>query len=187
MKRLQLLVTALVLLGAFAGTMLVTATARAATAPAAPAAAKVRLGVYDTRAVALVWGRSPAFHEAIQKLRAGFAAAKAAGDTARMRELDRDGLWAQVRLQQRVYSTAGAADLLVPVRDKLPAIAKEAGVVAIVSKWEAPYTGADVELVDVTGALTALFAPDVMATKYIEAMAQEPPKPLEQIRLDAKD
>lgn len=193
MKRLQLLVTVLTLLAATAGTTLMTATTQAAAAPAAPAAqpasgaATVRLGVYDSRAVALAWGRSPDFHGRIQKLRDEFALAKAAGDTARMRELDRDGMWAQVRLHQRVYSTAGAGDLLAAVRDQLPALAKEAGVVAIVSKWEVPYSDAAVELVDVTKAVANLFAPDVMATKYIEQMAQEPPAPLDDIRLDGKD
>jgi hypothetical protein len=190
MKRLQLLVTVLALLAATAGTLLMTTTAHAANAPAAPpaaGAATVRLGVYDSRAVALAWGRSPEFHGLIQKLRDEFALAKAAGDTARMRELDRDGMWAQVRLHQRVYSTAGAGDLLAAVRDQLPALAKEAGVVAIVSKWEVPYSDAAVELVDVTKAVANLFAPDVMATKYIEQMAQEPPVPLDRIRLDGKD
>lgn len=188
MKRLQRLVTVLALLGATAGTMLMTTAARAATAPAsAPAAATVRLGVYDSRAVALAWGRSPEFHGRIQKLRDDFGLAKAAGDTARMRELERDGMWTQVRLHQRVYSTAGAGDLLAGVRDQLPAIAKEAGVVAIVSRWEVPFSDASVELVDVTKAVANLFAPDVMATKYIEQMAQEPPAPLDEIRLDGRD
>ena len=134
MKRLQLLVTVLALLAATAGTMLMTVTAQAANAPAAPAAAKVRLGVYDSRAVALVWGRTPAFHDGMRKLRGEYDQAQAAGDTTRMRQLDQQGLWKQVRLHLRVYSTAGAGDLLAGVRDKLPALAKEAGVVAIVSK-----------------------------------------------------
>ena len=188
MKRCQLLLNFLVLLAATVGTMLPAPAARAATAPA-PAAttAKVRLGTYDSRAVALVWGRSPEFHDRIRKLREAFAAAQAAGDTARMRELDRDGMWTQVRLHQRVYSTAGAGDLLASVRDKLPTVARQAGVVAIVSKWEVPYSDDTVELVDVTKAVTALFAPDVMATKYIEDMGPLPPRPLDEIRLDGKD
>jgi len=190
MKRLQLLVTALTLLGATAGTMLMTATAQAATAPAAPAApaaTKVRLGTYDSRSVALVWGRQPGFRAGMRELLEEYKAADAAGDTSRMRRLDQEGLWRQVRLHQRVFSTAGAADLLAPVRDKLPAIAQEAGVVAIVSKWELPYSDPAVELVDVTAKVVALFAPGVMGAKMAEDIMNEPPKPLDEIRLDGKD
>jgi hypothetical protein len=111
-------------------------------AVAAPATKpSVRIGVYDSRGVAIAYARSAGFRESMTRLRGDFEQAKARGDSAQMKTLEQQGQWMQVRLHQRGFSTAGAGDLLARVADGLAGVAREAGVVLIVSKWEMPLQG----------------------------------------------
>lgn len=154
---------------------------------AAEKPAAVKIGVYDSRAVAVAWARSPEFMESMQEMRQEHDRAKEAGDQKKVEELERQGPWMQVRMHQRGFSTAGAADLLGDRRSALPAIAKEAGVVAIVSKWELPYCDAAVEQVDVTLQVAGLFHPDEATLKIIGELQAQAPVPFDDVPLDPND
>lgn len=164
-----------------------TASAGAAAKPAAKPT--VRIGVYDSRGVALAHARSPreGIREAMVKMRADYEQAKARGDSARVKQLGREGPWMQVRLHQRGFSTAGAGDLLAKVADRLPGVAREAGVVLIVSKWELPFHDASVEVVDVTVPLAKLFQPDEETLRILAELASQKPIPFDELPLDAND
>ena len=159
----------------------------ALSAVAADAPAKVKLGVYDSRAIAIAWARTPAFAESMKQLRADFMSAKEAKDEKRAQELEQQGQWMQVRLHQRGFSTAGAADLLGELKSSLPAIAKEAGVIAIVSKWELPFSDPAVELVDVTSQVVGLFHPGEDMQQIIRELKNQPPVPFSELSLDPND
>lgn len=90
----------------------------------------------------------------------------------------------QVRLHQRTFSTAGAADLLKGLDEKLPAIARQAGVAAIVSRWELPYRDPALELVDVTAAVAELFAPDAATRKVMAEVGAMEPQPFDEVPLE---
>jgi len=51
-------------------------------------------------------------------------------------------------------------------------------VVAVVSSWELPHSAPNVDVVDVTPQVVALFAPDAQTTKIIESMRGQKPIPL---------
>ena len=55
----------------------------------------------------------------------------------------------QVRLHQQVFSTGPVSGILAKVRDRLPALAAQAGVALIVSKWEMQFQNPKIETVDV--------------------------------------
>lgn len=153
-------------------------------AGAAEAGETMRLGTYDSRVVALACARSQAFAASLDELRSELVAAKAAGDQAKVQELEQEGAWMQVRLHQRTFSTAGAADLLKGLESRLPAIAKQAGVAAIVSRWELPYSSPSIELVDVTQQVAALFAPDAATRKLMDEVAAMAPQPFDEVPLE---
>jgi hypothetical protein len=147
----------------------------------------IRIGVYDSRGIAIAWARSAEFNQGLMKLRADFEQAKAQGDTAQARKLESEGQAMQVRMHLRGFSTAGAGDLLAKVADKLPAVAREARVALIVSKWELPYKDATVEVIDVTVAVAKLFMPDEQTLKTLSELAAQPPVPLDELSLDPND
>lgn len=157
-------------------------------AVAAPATKpSVRIGVYDSRGVAIAYARSAGFRESMTRLRGDFEQAKARGDSAQMKTLEQQGQWMQVRLHQRGFSTAGAGDLLARVADGLAGVAREAGVVLIVSKWEMPFKDPAVEIVDVTLPIARLFQPDEQTLQVLGGIAKQPPVPFDELSLDPND
>lgn len=147
----------------------------------------IRIGVYDSRGIAIAWARSEEFRQENAKLRADYEQAKAKGDTLQARKLEKEGKSMDFRLHLRGFSTAGAGDLLTKVADGLPAAAHEAGVALIVSKWELPYMDPGVEVVDVTVPLARLFNPDEETMKILDELATQKPVPLDELLLDSDD
>jgi len=152
-----------------------------------PRGAALRIGVFDSRAVAIAYARTPATATRFEKLREDFMKAKAANDTTRMKQLEKEGQWSQVRLHQRGFSTVGVGSMLETVADKLPDVARDAGVSLLVSKWELPYLGKGIETVDVTLQLVKLFNPDEQTLKLVPEITKAPPIPFDELGLDAND
>jgi hypothetical protein len=143
-----------------------------------------RIGVFDSRAVAIAWFNSDDGMQTIKQIRAEYEKAKAAKDEKRLREMEQEGQWHQVRLHQQGFSTGPVDEILAKVKDKLPEIARQAGVTAIVSKWALPYSEPGVELVDVTLPLVKLFQPNEQALKWVEELKNQPPVPFSKLSLD---
>jgi hypothetical protein len=147
----------------------------------------MRIGVYDSRAVALACARSEPFKQQIAQMQKDLAEARAKNDTKRVKELEAQGPAMQVRLHQQAFSTAGVTDIMAKVADAIPGIAREAGVVLIVSKWEMPFRDPSVEVVDVTLPIAMLFKPDPQTLKILAEMKDVKPVPLDQISLDPNE
>jgi hypothetical protein len=147
----------------------------------------MKIGTYDSRGIAIAYARSAEFGQQMAKLRSDHAAAKAKGDEKLAKELEQQGQWGQVRLHQRGFSTAGCGDLLAKVADGLPGVAREAGVVLIVSKWEMPYQDASIEVVDLTLPIAKLFKPDEQTLKILGELAANKPIPFDELSLDPND
>lgn len=149
-------------------------------------AAKVRVGVYDSRAIAVAFGGSEAYQASVGKqlaaLQAEYKEAKAAGNQKRVAELEAQGQAQQVLLHKQGFSTAPVDDILKHIQDKIPEIAKAAGVGPIVSKWDkdalAKYKSA--ELVDVTMPLVNAFHPTERQLKFAIDIQKQAPISLEE-------
>jgi len=139
------------------------------------APARLRVGTFDSRAVALAYYRSPATSERMQALRADIEKAKAANDEKRVKELEAQGPARQMLMHLQVFSNGSIGNVTAVIADRLPAIAAAAGVSAIVSEFELAYAGTAVERVDVTAQVAALFNPDAAAKKMIDSMKGQKP------------
>jgi hypothetical protein len=145
---------------------------------------KVRIGVYDSRAVAAAYANSTEFQETLKTVRADYEKAKAAKDEKRMKEIDNRMQSQQRWLHEQVFSTGSVAGILAKIKAALPGIAKKADVQAIVSKWELNYQGPDVEVVDVTEDLAVLFPISDEARKQgrdWRGILKHAPVPMEQV------
>ncbi|MCL7928201.1 MAG: hypothetical protein M8841_10490, partial [marine benthic group bacterium] len=105
--------------------------------------------------------------------------AEAAGDSARVEELKLFMPSFQHLLHQQVFSTGSICNVLRVIEDELPAIAAETSVSVIVSKWELPYRGPDVEVIDITPQILALFETDQETAGLVAEMKGAEPVPLE--------
>jgi len=137
----------------------------------------VRLGLYDSRAVAIAYAGSPHLAKTMQELKARHRKAKEAGDAMEVSRLESEGAALQRRLHDQGFGTAPVDDLLGLIADRLPAIREEAGVTAFVSKWDrealAKHRGTPTR--DVTMRLVDAFGPSAKARRNaVEIQSRRP-------------
>jgi len=150
-----------------------------------PANGNLRVGTYDSRAIAVAYAQSKFMRQELATLMQERDRAKAANDEKRVKELEAKGNAWQSQLHQQAFSTASVTALLEKIKPELQALALQAGVSLIVSKWEIVYDGHSVEYVDVTLPLVQKFEASPQVLKIIEQLRQHDPIPLD--KLPAKE
>jgi uncharacterized membrane protein len=152
-----------------------------------PAKGVLRVGTFDSRAVAVAYVRSAAGGAKIKRLMEQYEQAKAAGNEAEMKRLQAEGKAAQDRLHQQGFSTASVANIMETIQDQLPAIAKQAGVELILSKWDAVYLAPGSETIDVTDLILKPFNPDKKTLDIVEQLRKHAPIPMEKLKIGTRE
>lgn len=146
--------------------------------------AKVRVGAFDSRLLAVAYTSSEVFKKRLAAMQAELKDAKSKGDQKRVQALQEKGRALQERLHKQGFSTWPIPNILKVVEKDLPLIAKEAKVDLIVSKWDLAYRHAKAEFVDVTPLLVELFHPTEKTRKILESLSKKDPVPLESLKKD---
>ena len=144
----------------------------------------MRVGVYDSRAVAVAWCNSAEFRKSLDAVTADYKKAKEAKDDKRVKEIEAKMKLQQRRQHEQGFSTGSVASTMARIKDSLPAVAKKLGVDLIVSKWEVNYQSPDVKVVDVTDDLVALFHASEKGLEWAKGIRSQQPLPIEQITDD---
>jgi hypothetical protein len=153
--------------------------------PAAPSTPHhLRIGVYDSRAVAVAYANSSEFRETLKLVQADYQQAKEANDEKAMAKIKAKMQLSQRRKHEQGFSTGSIIEITATIKSALPAVAKEADVDLIVSKWEVTYQSDTVETIDVTDRLVALFHTDARGAKWAKQIQEKPPIPMEKITDD---
>ena len=139
---------------------------------------KMRIGVFDSRAVAIAHGNSPERGEYVSKLQSELAKAKLAEDGVRAKEIEAKGKSAQILAHLQAFSTSSVSDILQKHKSEIYRIAIEMDVAAIVSKFELIYFRGGMEKVEVTARLVEMFKPGPQAQKWIKEITKQNPLPL---------
>ena len=120
---------------------------------------KLKIGTYDSRAVAYAYFISDMYKIQQQKIDSERDKIMEAKDTAKWKETISKVCTEQYLLHQRVFAIGSAASVLRKIEKQLPSIAKSAGVDIIVSKWELTWKDSSVVVVDLTDNIAQLFIP----------------------------
>jgi hypothetical protein len=160
-----------------AGTVCIMLLAMSLSGQAQETAKKIRIGVYDNRAIALAYFGSE--HNAFIKKRAEVKEARAEGDSTRIKELNTWVEKFQRQLHFQGFCRAPVDDLLLLVKDRMAGVARDSGVDLI--GWYPDYTGAEVEIVDITDELVALFNPSEEKLEQIKQLKDVEPTALSDI------
>lgn len=142
---------------------------------------KTRIGIFDSRAVAIAYTRSEQFMKQLNSMRAELKKAKDEGNEKRAKELEKQGPGLQELLHLQGFSTGSVRNIMERIKNKLPQIARENNVSLIISKWEPAYTDRSLQLVDITMKLVNLFNPDEQTLKTITEMQKQQPIPMEKL------
>ncbi len=172
--------TKLVYLGAL---VTLFATVSACTTCHAPQEAAERIGIYDSRAIAVAYCGS-AFHEArLKAVRDEMEQARQAGDKKKMAQLENTMREGQRQMHLQGFGTAPVDEILSLIADQTVALKQAKDINALVSKWDkrelAKHSRA--AQIDVTSDLVDLFHPSEKQRK--SAMAIQETKPISSWRL----
>lgn len=148
---------------------------------------KLRIGTFDSRCVAVAYGRSPEFMKEIDSMKTAQKKAKEEGNNELVTELEQLGSTKQVVMHQQVFSNSSINNILEKIKDKFPVLAKNNNVKMILSKWEIPFADESFELVDITDQLVAMFSPDDATQKIIDNIKAMEPIPIEKISINPMD
>jgi hypothetical protein len=129
----------------------------------------LKIGTFDSRIVVLAYSRSDLFNERMNQMRETGEEIMQSNDTAKKIENAYKMFTWQYLLHQMVFCSGSTAAILDLVKDKLPQVAKEAGVSVITSKWELTFADPSAEIFDLTMPVAKLFNPK----ENIEAMAKD--------------
>jgi hypothetical protein len=138
---------------------------------------KIRIGTYDSRAIAIAY--APSRFNPVKEKMAAYEKAKAAGDQAKMKELQAWGEQHQRLLHFQGFGRVPVGDLLEPVKEQVANLARQRQLAAITMSCE--FTGAEVELVDVTDDLVKLYDPSEKTLQHVRAVRAVKPVPLVQL------
>jgi hypothetical protein len=147
-------------------------------------AQSIRVGAYDSRAIAVAYAHSDLIRDAYRTLMEERDKAKNAGDEKRVKEIEAKGKAQQERLHLQGFSTGSVVDLMQKISQEIPGIAKDAGVVLIVSKWEVMYRTPSVECVDVTMPLVRKFGAEAQVLKMVEDLMKQEPVSADKLAMD---
>ncbi len=149
------------------------------TAVSVPQTSDVRIGVYDSRAIAIAWARSGQHAKVFNAVMGEQKEAAAGGDAARAEQLRKQLELRQLRLHLQGFSNAPVNDALDAVRSQLPEVMARRGVVALAATVDCAPSG--VTTVDLTNDIVLLFGPDAATLRMLADLRDTPPLPIEQV------
>jgi Skp family chaperone for outer membrane proteins len=144
----------------------------------------VKIGIYDSRAVAIAYSNSDAFQKDIGNLMTQYKKAKEENNTKLVEALEKEGQFQQQLLHEQTFSIGTVSNIIDKIKDKLQEIAKNTGVSLIISKWEISYKDPSFEYIDVTPQIVDLFSPSKQTLKWIKDLQQQTPIPIDKISID---
>ena len=139
------------------------------------ASSKQRIGVYDSRAIAIWYFNTPEFRIKMQDMMKTLQKAKQDKDTAKIKDLEERGPLMQRIAHDKGFGRGSVAEIIEKQQEELKTIAKKENLIAIVSKWELNFTDPEIEIVDITLSLLDLLKADDNVKKYLEEMKKTPP------------
>ena len=146
-----------------------------------------RIGVYDSRAIAVAFVgsgvyKSTAGKEMKEKMIA-YKKAKSEGDKEKIKEFEKWGNTHQALLHKQAFSTASVDNILKHIASKIPKIMKQAKVDILVSKWDAQALEKfkSAKKVDVTMLLIKAFKPNEKQKKSAVEIQKHKPVSLQEM------
>jgi hypothetical protein len=146
---------------------------------------KVRVGTFDSRALAIAYYRTESFASHMQGLIAEHKKADDSGEKERVKKLEDELNATQELIHKQGFSTWPVDNILITIEEKIPELAKQLEVDLIISKWDICYQRSGIELIDVTLDMVKLINTNEQILKMIEDLIKQPPLSLEEFQKNA--
>ena len=143
-----------------------------------------RIGIYDSRSVAVAYYGSSIQQKQSQVMKDEYNKAKAAGDQAKVSQMEAQGKAQQQEAHMQGFSTASVDNILGYIKDAVLEIKKQENLTVIISKWDKAelkkHTGATT--VDITEKLVDAFHPNDRQRKSAIEIQKIKPIPLDEAK-----
>ena len=148
-----------------------------------PSRLVVRIGTYDSRAIAIAFVGSEIFNQLMTDLKSRHDLAKATGSTKVMATLEAEATARQETLHKQAFSTEPVNNILKHIANRLTNIKEQAKVSIILSKWDRQALGKHktLEQVDVTMLLIEAFKPNNRQKMRAVEIQRHDPVPLKKM------
>lgn len=143
--------------------------------PASAQVQKIRIGTYDSRLIALSYYNSKDYEKFINAFKNSYAAAERSGDSAAMKKIIIRGDVLQRMMNDRIFGKGSVNLILDDYKTRMEAIGKVNKVSLIVSKWEIPYKSAELEVIDLTYQIMAIWSPSEQVITWAKKGEKEKP------------
>ncbi|MDP3150869.1 MAG: hypothetical protein Q8N83_17255 [Ignavibacteria bacterium] len=140
---------------------------------------KLRIGVFDSRAVAVAFYNSKfsTNQQIFASLGTRMKEAKEKDDKDAIAKIEREASLRQVMMHEQGFGRGSINNVTGAIKDKLAQLAKSENLSVIVSKWELVFSSADVVSIDVTEKIVDFFEPNEKIKSMMkEIMESEPLK-----------
>lgn len=142
----------------------------------------LKVGTFDSRAVALAYYRTDEFKSGLSEMKVAYDEAKATGDEAQIKRFEEEGPALQDLMHRRVFSTWPIDEIMTEIESDVSTIAADANVVMVVSKWDVVFQKEGFETVDLTMDLVKLFDPSEETLKIAEDLLTKAPVSLDDLK-----
>lgn len=146
----------------------------------------VKVGTFDSRALAIAYYRTESFASHMKGLIAEHKKAEDSGEKGRVKKLENELNTTQELIHKQGFSTWPVGNILETIEEKIPELAKQLEVDLIISKWDICYQRSGIELIDVTLDMVKLINTNEQILKMIEDLIKQPPLSLEELKKDAR-
>jgi Skp family chaperone for outer membrane proteins len=141
---------------------------------------KIRIGIYDSRAVMLAYfnsGYNKTFMQTLNEFNKKKQKATQENDSVAIKKLNFEGPIRQAMLHEKVFGTGSVRNEIMEIKAKIDSLAKAGKIDLVVSKWELNYSNPNCEIIDLTDQITSLFQPDQRFGNMLkELLKTEPTK-----------
>lgn len=137
--------------------------------------AKIRIGTYDSRLVALAYYNSKDYEKFITEFNRQYKLAESKKDSATIKKLLVKGPVLQRMMNDRIFGKGSINLILDEYKVNIAVIGKANNVSLIVSKWEVEYKVPGVEFVDLTWKIMAIWNPSEQVIKWAKNGEKEQP------------
>jgi hypothetical protein len=145
----------------------------------------VKIGIYDSRAVAVAYSNSDSFQKDLGNLMDQYKKSKEENNTKMIDIIEKEGQFRQQLLHEQTFSVGTVSNIVDKIKEKLQDIAKNTGVILIISKWEISYKDPSIEYIDVTSQIVDLFSPSKQTLIWIKDLQKQTPIPIDKISIDS--
>lgn len=144
----------------------------------------IKIGTYDSRVIVLAYSRSEGFKTKLSGMEKKSESDMKSSDSDKKDQAAYRMITYQFLLHQQVFCAGSASAVIEIVKDKLPQVAKDAGVSVIVSKWELPWNDPSAEVVDLTMEIAKLFNPTPDFENTAKEVASKRPIAIEELTVE---